>query len=108
MRDGKVVMTVRGHHTAAHARGCAAAVKSAFERIGTADLVIDLREMASFERDARVHWQDELFALRRRITGIVIAGGPPLARMAGAAVCLFVGIKMRVVGAPDEAFVSAA
>jgi hypothetical protein len=104
MRDGKVVMVVRGYHTHEHAVEQARRVLELFGESGRAELVVDLVEIGSFARDARVHWQESLKLLRPCVHTISIVGGPPLVRMAGAAVCLYAGIKMRVFTTREEAF----
>ncbi len=60
--------------------------------------------MTSFDTGARVQWQEHLASMRPHITAVVMVGGSPLARMSGAAVCLYAGIKMRFANSLEEAF----
>ena len=76
-----------------------------FKKLGKCEFVPDMRELTGFDTAARVLWQEELAVFKSSIHTLTMVGGSPLARMTGAAVCLFAGIKMRFVDTVEEAFV---
>ncbi len=78
-----------------------------FRKIGKCEFVVDLRDLTGYEPGARTLWQDNLAEFRRSIHTVTMVGGSPLARMTGAAVCLYAGIKMRFVQDIEEVFSAA-
>jgi len=108
VRDGKVVMVVRGYHSYEDAAAQSERVLELFEEVGMTELVVDVVEIGGFARESRQLWQESLKDIRRSVHTISIVGGSPLVRMAGAAVCLYAGIKMRVFASREDVFATSA
>jgi hypothetical protein len=103
-RNGKVVLVMRGQHTLEDAQACMKATTLLFRQLGKCEFVADLRELLGYEPAARSAWQEHLSQIRSSIHTLTMVGGTPLMRMSGAAVCLYAGIKMRLVKDLEEAF----
>ena len=93
--DGtRAVLCVRGYHSVHDAQLCAASLESFVEQQDSnGDVFVDISGITGFSRDARQRWQDCFRELSSSVRSITIVGGTPMARMAGAAVCLYAGIK---------------
>jgi len=102
-KSGKVVLSLQGIHTETEAAACTAEASRLIRRLGRCEFVVDLRELKSYEPGARTLWQDNLALFRKSIHTVTMVGGSALARMTGAAVCLYAGIKMRLVQTLEEA-----
>lgn len=97
-----VVLKLRGHFTADEA---VASTEAFVDLVGFDDirLIVDLGELKSYDKEARVRWQQVLRPLKKRIREIVFVGdAPPLVRMAASAVSLAVGIYFRFVATHDD------
>jgi hypothetical protein len=105
-RSGRIVLSLHGQYTETDARDCVHTATSLFRRLGKSEFVVDLRELSGYEPAARTVWQENLADFRASIHTVTMVGGSALARMTGAAVCLYAGIKMRFVQDVEEVFVS--
>jgi hypothetical protein len=104
LRDEKVVFVVRGYHSHEHAIACAEKTLDLFRAMGPGEFVVDMRDATGFESAGRAFWQDKLKELRPFVHTLTMVGGPGLVRMAGAAVCLYAGIKMKTATAIEDVF----
>lgn len=102
--QGKVVLTIHGFYTGEQAEECIRDAIRLFKVHSPCDFVPDLVHMTGFDTGARVQWQENLSKMRPHIASLIMVGGSPLARMSGAAVCLYAGIKMRFADSLDEVF----
>jgi hypothetical protein len=103
-RPGRVVLGISGHFGLTDAEKCVEQAVSLLRGLKSCEFVVDLREMNGFDTKARVVWQQHLQDFRKHIHTVTIVGGSPLARMSGAAVCLYAGIKMQFATTLEEAF----
>lgn len=103
-RDGKVVLYIAGHYSIADAERTVPEAGRLFARLGRCEFVPDLRDMTGFDSNARLVWQEHLAEFKRCVHTVTMIGGSPLARMSGAAVCLYAGIRMKFATSPDEVF----
>ena len=104
IRDGKVVLIIRGHYTTQNAIASSDRVFAAFSELGKGEFVADFTDATGFDRDGRVHWQTRLSELREHVHTVTMINGPALMRMAAAAVCLYAGIKLRTLAKLEDAF----
>lgn len=102
--SGKVVLSVHDFYTNDQATDSIATAFTLFQSYRQCEFVVDLVHMTGFESGARVQWQEHLSAMRPHIKSVVMVGGSPLARMSGAAVCLYAGLKMRFVDRLEDVF----
>ncbi|MFO0546890.1 MAG: hypothetical protein U0271_00815 [Polyangiaceae bacterium] len=102
-KSGKVVLVIEGYHSIKDAEVCVLDTVRLVREHQSCVFVPDLRLMSGFDISARVTWQEHLHELRKHIRGLTMVGGSPLARMSGAAVCLYAGIKMRFADTIDQA-----
>jgi hypothetical protein len=103
-RSGKIVLSLHGEYTAADAQQCLSTASRLFRALGKSEFVVDLRELAGYETGARLLWQENLAQFKQSIHTVTMIGGSPLARMTGAAVCLYAGIKMRFMNDLEDVF----
>jgi hypothetical protein len=103
-RSGRVVLAISGYHGLPQAHACVPTAVELFRSLRSCEFVVDLRDMSGFDTGSRVIWQQHLQDFRLHIHTVTIVGGSPLARMSGAAVCLYAGIKMKFATTLDEAF----
>jgi CheY-like chemotaxis protein len=94
-RDGRVVMTFRGHVAAADAQLAAEALVFHLEH-EPVDLVADLRGVATFDPAAASRAQRAAWSQRRRIRSFVLVGGPRPARLVVFAAAHLMGIPTRL------------
>jgi hypothetical protein len=102
-RSGRVVLAISGYHGLSQAESCVRTAVELFRTLRACEFVVDLRHMSGFDTGSRVTWQQHLQDFRLHIHTVTIVGGSPLARMSGAAVCLYAGIKMKFAATLDEA-----
>lgn len=91
----RAFLSVRGFHGIEDAQSCAAKLEH-FAKLHQGDgghVFVDISGITGFSRDARQRWQDCFKQIGDGVRAITIVGGTPMARMAGAAVCLYAGIK---------------
>ena len=107
-RGDKVVLIIRGHYSHENVVGSANRIMELFGHLGRGEFVADFSEATGFDKEGRQHWQGRLRELASHVHTVSIVNGPPLMRMAAAAVCLYAGIKMRTHDSLDAAFAPAA
>ncbi len=105
---GAVILSINGYHGLEDARNCVFEVVRLFREHRYKHFICDLRQMNGFDSQARVIWQEQLAELKKHIAGLTMVGGSPLARMSGAAVCLYAGIKMGFADTLEQAIADAA
>jgi hypothetical protein len=103
-RDGKVVLYIAGYYSVADAQRTAPEAGRLFVRLKSCEFVPDLRDMTGFDTNSRQIWQEHLADFKKCVHTVTMIGGSPLARMSGAAVCLYAGIKMRFASSLEEVF----
>ena len=93
--DGaRAILSVRGYHSFENAQLCATRLETFVqEHDSSGDVFVDISGITGFSRDARQRWQDCFKKISSSVRSITIVGATPMARMAGAAVCLYAGIK---------------
>jgi hypothetical protein len=103
-REGRIVLVVNGYHDEDAARRCTSAIAEFAGDRTDAELVVDITHISGFTSDARRVWAERMRDVSRCVRTMTVVGGTPLARMTGAAVCLYAGIKMRSAATLKEAF----
>lgn len=103
-RGDKVVLVIRGYYSTDRSIASASEVLERLSDLGRGEFIVDFTEAGGFDREGRVHWQGRLQELRPYVETLSIISGPPLMRMAAAAVCLYAGVKLRTLNSIDEAF----
>lgn len=99
----KVVLIMRGHYSYDSAVASSEQIMAHLADIGRGEFIVDLTTATSFDKAARQHWQGMLKEFAARVHTVGLVNGPPLLRMAGSAVCLYAGVKLRIVSSVDEA-----
>lgn len=91
----RAILSVRGFHSIEDAQSCASKLERFAKRHHDdgGHVFVDISGITGFSRDARQRWQDCFKQISTGVRAITIVGGTPMARMAGAAVCLYAGIK---------------
>lgn len=65
--------------------------------------IVDLGKLKSYDKEARIRWQQVLKPVRKQISIIYFLGeAPPLIRMAASAVALAVGVRMKFVASQAD------
>ena len=64
-------------------------------RKGRMNLMLDVHEMAGYDRGARVAWQEVLWPMRDRIKALVLIGGNSVVRMGGSVLAMFLGVPLK-------------
>lgn len=94
VEGARAILSVRGYHSIEDAQLCATSLESFVQEHDSAgDVFVDISGITGFSRDARQRWQDCFKQISGSVRSITIVGGTPMARMAGAAVCLYAGIN---------------
>jgi len=94
VEGARAILSVRGYHSIEDAQTCASRLETFVHRHDSdGDVFVDISGITGFSRDARQRWQDCFKQISTSVRSITIVGGTPMARMAGAAVCLYAGIK---------------
>jgi len=98
-----VYLALTGHFTAEEAEEATARF---IVLVGedTVRFIVDLGQLNSYDKDARIRWQKILAPMKQQISIIIFVGdAPPLVRMAASTVALAVGIRMKFVSTIEEA-----
>ena len=103
-REDKVVLVIRGHYSLENVIASANAILELFAEVGRGEFLADFTDASGFDKEGRQHWQGRLRELATYVHTVSIVNGPPLMRMAAAAVCLYAGIKMRTPASLEAAF----
>lgn len=103
-REGKIVLSLQGQYTGETARENISLATRLVRQLESCEFVMDLRNLEGYETGARTAWQESLAEFKKRVRAVTLVGGSPLIRMTGSAVCLYAGIKCRLVDDLEEAF----
>lgn len=105
----RAILSVRGFHSVEDAQSCASRLErfAKRHRDDGGEVFVDISGITGFSRDARQRWQDCFKEIRGGVRSITIVGGTPMARMAGAVVCLYAGISFNTAASMDAALAGA-
>jgi hypothetical protein len=96
--EGRTVAVFRGHLSASDGKASAEAFVAACRRERQV-IVLDIREMTSYDSGARQAWVEALKPHRARFERIEVRGGSALVRMGASVVAMLLGIPIDFRGA---------
>ncbi|HET6585027.1 MAG TPA: hypothetical protein VFG69_16335 [Nannocystaceae bacterium] len=95
------MLTVEGHLSAVEGVAASILMKELVGRDQVA-FIGNLGAMTTYDREARLAWQDAFRGKQKQIEKIYICSASPMLRVAAAAVCLYAGIKMVIIDSMND------